>query len=167
MPLLARIAFAWLEWKFRRGLRDPESHPIGESALSAPPQTQRRLAARRTGIRGETYAYWYLRRHGYIFIARNVSPAREKGELDLVGYDGETLAFVEVRTRTLAPGKTALPELSITREKHEVLSRTAWAFLRERHVKPCPIRFDVVAIDERPGQPPEVRLRKDALSRSA
>jgi hypothetical protein len=34
-----------------------------------------------------------------------------KGEIDLIGYDGETLAFVEVRTRT------ALPELSVTAEK--------------------------------------------------
>jgi len=31
---------------------------------------QRKHVARRTGIRGETYAYWYLRRHGYIFVAR-------------------------------------------------------------------------------------------------
>jgi len=32
-----------------------------------------------------------------------------------------------------------------------VLVRTAHAFLRERHVKKCPVRFDVVAIDHTPG----------------
>src|SRR5260370_41291692 len=74
---------------------------------------QPKHAARRTGIRGETYAYWYLRRHGYVFVARNYTPRGVKGELDLVGYDGETLAFVEVRTRTLRDDLTALPELTI------------------------------------------------------
>jgi Holliday junction resolvase-like predicted endonuclease len=47
--------------------------------------------------------------------------------------------------------------------KHQILVRTAHAFLRERHVEKCPVRFDVVAIDS-PGKPPVVGLHKDALS---
>ena len=42
--------------------------------------------------------------------------------------------------------------------------RTAKRFLAERHVRECPMRFDVVAIDNLPGQPPVVRLHKDAFS---
>ena len=45
--------------------------------------------ARRTGVRGETYAYWYLRRNGYVMIARNFTYRGMKGEIDLVGYDGD------------------------------------------------------------------------------
>jgi putative endonuclease len=116
------------------------------------------------GVRGETYAYWHLRRLGYIFIARNYAPSRAKGEIDLIGFDGDTLVFVEVRTRAKEEGKTALPELSITPEKHHVLVPTALYFLRERHIKECPLRFDVVAIDNTPGHPPMVRLHKAALS---
>src|SRR6202043_1293063 len=153
MPLLSRCVFHLVHWAARKGLRDDHD--------DAP--DQRKHESRRAGIRGETYAYWYLRRHGYVFIARNYEPAREKGELDLVGFDGDTLAFVEVRTRAVAKGKIALPELSISREKHQVLVRTAHAFLRERHVKKCPVRFDVVGIDNTPGRPPVVRLHKDAL----
>jgi len=153
MGLLARAGFAWVKWKSRRGLRE-------DAAILT--QDAKHVALL-IGVRGETYAYWYLRRQGYVFIARNYEPACEKGELDLVGFDGDTLAFVEVRTRALAKGRPALPELSITREKHEVLVRTAHAFLRERHVKKCPVRFDVVAIDHAPGQPPQVRLHKNAL----
>jgi putative endonuclease len=123
--------------------------------------------ALRVGVREETCAYWYLRRLGYVFVMRNYEPRREKGELDLVGFDGDTLAFVEVRTRALEKGRPALPELSITREKHQVLVRTAHAFLRERHVKKCPVRFDVVAIDDMPGKPPIARLHKNALSPKA
>lgn len=157
MGLLATIGFSWVRWKSRRGLRDDDPAARGGG----------KREDLRVGVRGETYAYWYLRRQGYVFIARNYEPAREKGELDLVGFDGETLAFVEVRTRAIVPGRPALPELSISKEKHHVLVRTAHAFLRERHVKECPVRFDVVAIDNTPGKPPAVRLHKDALSPKA
>ena len=157
MGLLPTLGFAWVRWKSRHGLRD-------DATASRDDRKQESL---RVGVRGETYAYWYLRRQGYVFIAQNYEPAREKGELDLVGFDGDTLAFVEVRTRALVNGRPALPELSISREKHQVLVRTAHAFLRERHVKKCPVRFDVVAIDNMPGKPPAVRLHKNALSARA
>jgi putative endonuclease len=156
MAILARIGFAVVNWKSRHGLRDDDVANEDE-----------KQQALQTGVRGETYAYWYLRRLGYVFIARNYSPSRSKGEIDLVGYDGNTLVFVEVRTRAVLEGKSALPEMSITREKHRVLVRTAHHFLRERHVKECPVRFDVVAIDNRSGSPPVVRLHKAALSPQA
>jgi putative endonuclease len=142
-----------VKWKSRHGLRAP--------ATSVPDAKQQALEV---GVHGETYAYWYLRRLGYIFIARNYMPVHAKGELDLIGLDGDALAFIEVRTRLAVKGKPALPELSITRDKHEVLLRTAHSFLRERHIRECPVRFDVVAIDNTPGQPPVVRLHKSALS---
>ena len=152
--MLGRIGFALVQWKSRHGL----------SAAAASTPEEQKLEALQTGVRGETYAYWYLRRLGYIFIARNYMPEHAKGELDLIGFDGDTLAFVEVRTRLAVKGKFALPELSITPAKHETLIRTAHYFLRERHIKECPLRFDVVAIDNTPGQPPVVRLHKSALS---
>ncbi len=62
-------------------------------------------------MRGETYAYWYLRKQGYIFVSRNYTLPGIKGEIDLVGYDGKTPAFVEVRTRTIREDLPALPEL--------------------------------------------------------
>ena len=154
MALFSRLIFQIVRWKARRGLREDQAASPGDE----------RQVARQTGIRGETYAYWYLRRHGYVFVARNYSPRTAKGELDLVGYDGATLAFVEVRARTVREELTALPELSITEEKQRVLVRTAKRFLAERHVAECPMRFDVVAIDNEPGRPPVVRLHKDAFS---
>jgi putative endonuclease len=82
----------------------------------------------------------------------------------MVGYDGKTLAFVEVRTRTVRDEMSALPELSVTPGKQHLLARTARHFLAERRVRECPCRFDVVAIDNSPGKPPVVRLHKDAFS---
>jgi putative endonuclease len=154
MPIFSKLMFRAVHWAARRGLREEESFS----------SDTKKLEARRTGIRGETYAYWYLRRHGYVFVARNYTPRGVKGEIDLVGYDGKTLAFVEVRTRTVREDLPALPELSVTREKQRVVVRTAQRFLAERHVGECPCRFDVMAIDNCPGQPPVVRLHKDAFS---
>jgi len=154
MPLISRAIFQLVRWAARKGLRD-------DREISP---TQRKHAARRAGIRGETYAYWYLRRHGYVFVARNYTPRGIKGELDLVGYDGATLAFVEVRTRTLREDLTALPELSVTTDKQRVVIRTAQRFLAERHIGDGPLRFDVLAIDNHPGHSPAVRLHKDAFS---
>ena len=155
MPIFSRLIFRAVRWAARRGLRE-EANFSSEA---------KKLEARSTGVRGETYAYWYLRRHGYVFVAKNYMPRGIKGELDLIGYDGKTLAFVEVRTRTVKEdAAAALPELSVTREKQRVVVRTAQRFLAERHVEECPLRFDVVAIDNHPGKPPVVRLHKDAFS---
>jgi putative endonuclease len=154
MPIFSRLMFQAVRWAARRGLRE-EGSVSGEA---------KKLAARRAGVRGETYAYWYLRRNGYVFVARNYTPRGIKGELDLIGYDGKTLAFVEVRTRTVRDDMPALPELSVTREKQHVVVRTAQRFLAEPRMGECPCRFDVVAIDNRPGLAPVVRLHKDAFS---
>jgi len=155
MPIFSSLAYRVIRWQSRRGLRD-ESESV---------DVANRTRKQRTGVRGETFAYWYLRSLGYVFVARNYAPrGGAKGELDLVAYDGETLVFVEVRTRTVGSKLTALPELSVTAQKQHVVSRTAKRFLAERHVKDVPTRFDVLAIDNIPGSPPEVRLHKDAFS---
>jgi putative endonuclease len=154
MPVFSRLMFQAVRWAARRGLREEENFS-GET---------RKLEARSTGVRGETYVCWYLRREGYVFVAKNDTPRGVKGELDLVGYDGKTLAFVEVRTRTVKEDVAALPELSVTEEKQRIVVGTAQRFLAERRVTECPCRFDVLAIDNRPGQPPIVRLHKDAFS---
>ena len=154
MPLVSRLIFQAVHWAARKGLREGEGNSLAD----------KKQEARRTGVRGETYAYWYLRRHGYIFVARNFTPRASKGEIDMIGYDGQTLAFVEVRTRTLRDEMSSLPELSVTPGKQHVLARTAKHFLAERHVPECPCRFDVVAIDNDPGKPPVLRLHKDAFS---
>ena len=159
MAIFSRLVFSVVAWNARLGLRDETSlHIAADDALGM------KMAARRTGVRGETYAYWYLRRLGYVFVARNYMPARAKGEIDMIGYDGETLAFVEVRTRTVREEMTALPELSVTEEKQKLVARTAKMFLLERRVKECPCRFDVLAIDNEIGRAPVVRLHKDAFS---
>ena len=60
-----------------------------------------------TGTRGEEDAYFYLRRQGYVMVARNYRSPHRRGEIDLIGWDGEVLCFIEVKTRTTRDAKPA------------------------------------------------------------
>jgi putative endonuclease len=86
-----------------------------------------------------------------------------KGELDIVGYDGPVLAFVEVKTRVASQLGQLRPEDAINHEKRRNLSRMARQFLRARHLENTAWRFDVLAIETSLGQKPVVRLHKAAF----
>lgn len=109
-------------------------------------------AHQRTGRRGEEDAYFYLRRKGYIIIARNYRSPQHRGELDLVGWDKDILCFIEVKTRTTRDVKPA--EAAVDREKQRDLWLVARDFLR-RMPPSCQWRFDVLAVyyDSRISQP--------------
>lgn len=160
--MFSRMMYTLVAYGARKGLSQPEP------AVSAPATaTARRQQARHTtGVRGETFAYWYLRRHGYVVIAKNYRAAGVKGEIDLVGYDGEVLAFVEVKTRRMQQPGDPLPEDNVTQGKQFALARMARQFLRDWRLRDVPWRFDLLAIEDRPGQPPLVRLHKDAFRQS-
>ncbi|MGH9569481.1 MAG: YraN family protein, partial [Candidatus Angelobacter sp.] len=81
-----------------------------------------------TGRRGEEEAYFYLRKQGYIIIARNYRNPRSHSELDLVGWEGETLCFIEVKTRTTRDIKPA--EAAVDQQKQGDLAQVAREFLR-------------------------------------
>jgi len=96
-----------------------------------------------TGRRGEEAAYFYLRQQGYVIVARNYRSPRSRSELDLVGWEGETLCFVEVKTRNKRDIVPA--EAAVDPEKQRDLSRVAREFLRKVKKDPA-IRFDVVSV---------------------
>jgi putative endonuclease len=94
------------------------------------------------GRQGEKQAATFLKQHGIRVLARGV--ANQFGEIDLVGLDGETIVFVEVRTRrSLDAGH---PAESVTAEKQGRLTRAALAFLKQNRLLDRRSRFDVVAI---------------------
>ena len=152
--MLARLIFAILDFRARRGL------------VNSLPGESRKDHARRTGIRGETYAYWYLRRRGYTMVARNFTLAYLDGEIDLVGYDGDTLAFVEVKTRDVSAPNAPRPEDAVNFQKRKQLARMAAAFIRARRLDASTLstRFDILAIESRPSARPVVRLHKGAFT---
>jgi putative endonuclease len=113
-----------------------------------------------TGRSGEEAAYFYLREKGYVMVARNYRSPRSRSELDLVGWDGETLCFIEVKTRST---RGLLPaEAAVDAEKQYDLSRVAREFLRKVKGNP-PVRFDIVSIYLESGEP-EIELFRDAFT---
>jgi putative endonuclease len=162
--------FAIIDFAARKGLgATPSAHLSSDIAGDTA-----KHRARQTGVRGETYAYWYLRRHGYVLVARNFTSPGIKGEIDMVGYDRQTLAFVEVKTRTVVePARASqassrqaplTPEEAVNWEKRRNLSPMARQFLRARQIETAPCRFDVLAIETRPGAKPVVRLHEGAFN---
>ncbi len=113
-----------------------------------------------TGQRGEEEAYFYLRAQGYVVIARNWRTPRRRGEIDLIAWDGATLCFVEVKTRTTRA--VAPAEAAVDRDKQQELRGMARLYLR-RFGPETPFRFDVVSVYLVPGEPGDVTLFKDAF----
>jgi putative endonuclease len=114
----------------------------------------------RDGRRGEDLAYQYLRRRGYMIVARGFRPRRGKGEIDLIGWDGEKLAFIEVKTRGTAD--FGEPERAIGRDKRSRIIFAAEEYARRAGAEYGQIRYDTVSVILR--EPPEITLRKDAFS---
>jgi putative endonuclease len=113
-----------------------------------------------TGQRGEDEAYFHLRGLGYTVVARNWRTARRRGELDMVGWDGGTLCFVEVKTRSSREVKPA--EAAVDREKQRELSGMAHEYLR-RMPQGTPFRFDVVSVYLEPDSQTEIEVLRNTF----
>lgn len=113
------------------------------------------------GARGETLACRFLRRHGYKILYRNFR-GRTGGEIDIVCRHGETLVFVEVKTRTRTDFGT--PSEAISREQQKRITRGGLAWLRLLDNPDILVRFDVVEVMLSDGAKPQINLIRDAFS---
>jgi putative endonuclease len=103
------------------------------------------------GMQGEDAAYFYLRRKGYVVVARRWSPGHEPGDIDLIAWQGPLLCIVEVKTRTAHDAASA--EVAVDDHKRKMLRRLARQFVRQLPQKTSPpVRFDVISVYLVPGQ---------------
>ena len=102
--------------------------------------TVRRIAAERRGHRGETFAAWWLRLHGWRIVGQRLRVG--VGEVDLVARRGHTVAFVEVKWRATA----AQRDLAIDHNRLKRVARAAEALAPRfaRHGED--IRIDVLLL---------------------
>ena len=100
-------------------------------------------ARKRLGNVGEEIAARELTRRGYAVRERNWRCP--EGELDMVAVQGETLVFVEVRTRR--GDRFGTPEESITLAKRAHLIAAAQAYLLAHSLQDHDWRIDVVAVE--------------------
>jgi putative endonuclease len=121
----------------------------------------RAALSRLLGDRGERQAARHLRQQGFRILARGYRTSR--GEIDLIARDGETLVFVEVKSR-----RQGEPAEAVTLEKQRRLTLAALRFLTEHDLLHRQrARFDVVAIvwpdDRRPPAVDHIRNAFEAV----
>ena len=101
------------------------------------------------GIDGENLACSELQKRGYRIVARRYRS--RGGEIDIIARDGETIVFVEVKTREdLAFGGGAD---AVTGFKRRRIVQVAEDYLARHHCGDRRCRFDVVSIDLTSGVP--------------
>lgn len=113
------------------------------------------------GDAGERQAADFLARRGFKILARQHSS--RIGEVDLVALDGDTIVFVEVKTRRSKGAGD--PAEAVTPQKQGKLTRAALAFLKRNGMLERRARFDVVAVlSPDDGTSPVVTHYRDAFT---
>lgn len=96
------------------------------------------------GRRGEDLAHRFLRRQGYVIVARNYRLPTGGAEADLIAWDGGTLVIVEVKAR--ANEEFGPPDRAVGDDKRAHLRRVARAYARKADVPWERVRCDVVTV---------------------
>lgn len=135
----------WQSLNPRRWKRD--SAPLRASAEESEPAPHLLL-----GRRGEELAADYLESEGYQLVAtnfklpvgRSLRGALVHAEIDCIAYEGATLCFIEVKTRSSSWFTT--PESNVDLRKQRQISRAARVYRRLFGLAGAPFRYDVVSI---------------------
>ena len=97
---------------------------------------------RQRGQQGEQIAVTYLQRQGYRIQQQNYRS--RYGEIDIIAWDGSTLVFVEVKTKTTTT--FGLPQEMVDHRKQRTLTRVAVAYVQQQRLQQMAVRFDVVGV---------------------
>jgi len=117
--------------------------------------TRERLAL---GEFGEELAFRKIKHLGYRSILRNYRCPL--GEVDVIARDGDTLVFIEIKTRK---GKSVgYAKEAVNEKKRRQLSKVALAYMKSNNCCDARARFDVVAVCLGPGDP-EIEVIKNAF----
>ena len=104
------------------------------------------------GARGEALAADYLIQNGYhivvtnfkVPVGRNSKGVSVTGEIDIIALDGETLCFVEVKTRRSDEFTPIITSVNLRKQRQII--RTAKVYRRIFGVRDIPYRYDVVTV---------------------
>ena len=91
---------------------------------------------------GEKQALKYFKKKKFKVIKQGFR--LDKGEIDIIAYDEDTLVFIEVKTRRNY--KYGRPEEAVTPAKQQQIRKIAQAFLTKKHIEDVKCRFDVLAL---------------------
>lgn len=95
-----------------------------------------------TGFFGEDAAAEYLREKGMILLAHRYRA--KPGEIDLIMKDGDTVVFVEVKTRLTGEAGWGLSAVNAAKQRRITRAATVW--MMENHCMNALVRFDLVEV---------------------
>jgi putative endonuclease len=104
----------------------------------------KRDSRRKLGVYGEKLALEHLIALDYALLQCNWRC--RTGELDIIVYDGQTLVFVEVRTRR-ATGRFGTPQESVDLRKQRQVRETAQVYMHLHQKHDNKIRFDLISVE--------------------
>lgn len=104
------------------------------------------------GQRGEQLAVDYLRHQGFRIQQQNYRC--RSGEIDIIAWDGPTLVFVEVKTKSQLT--FGAPQVMVDRHKQKKIVQVAMIYVQQQALQNTALRFDVVAVMLLPDGEPEV-----------
>lgn len=127
------------------------------------PQKSAKAAAHlATGAEGEEEAAAFLRAGGLRIVERNWRSGHL--ELDIIAADGPTLVFVEVKSRTEAPGSAFQPLDAFNKAKRKRVMKAATLYLEQKKAWESPCRFDLVCIIFKPDASVSLEHHQNVLS---
>lgn len=95
------------------------------------------------GVQGEQLALEYLVSKNYKIVARNISYPNV-GEIDIIAMDGQTMVFVEVRTRS--DNSFGNPLETLTKAKLNKIVKASRRYILEYKPSVSCFRYDVIAV---------------------
>ena len=130
------------------------------------------LGTSETGHRGEYLASQFLESNGYRLIlsnfkapiGRNSRGAAVTGEIDIVALDGETLCFIEVKTK--ASADFSPPVATVNTRKQRQITRAARVYRRTFGLAEMQYRYDVVSVILPRNAEPTIEITKNFWSES-
>ena len=118
------------------------------------------------GERGERIAAEFLNKNGYrlvvanfkVPVGRNSKGVQVTGEIDVIALDGETICFIEVKTRRSDEFTPIITNVNLRKQRQ--ITRTARVYRRIFGIWDMPYRFDVVTVLLPKHARPEIELEK-------
>jgi putative endonuclease len=111
------------------------------------------------GQAGEEAAVAFLQHQGYHILERNFR--NPLGEIDIIAKEGDTICFIEVKTRRNEAFGS--PFESITPTKQRKLIHVALSYLKAKGREESKARFDAVAVFREEDGPERIEIIKNAF----
>lgn len=111
------------------------------------------------GVKGEKAACAFLKKAGYKILERNYR--KKYGEIDIIAQKGDTVSFVEVKTR--GTKEYGLACQAVTKHKINRILKTAHTYIKENKID-FNYSFDIIEVYHKSGKIQEIKLIDNAIS---